>query len=151
MSIYCPFAEALGIEATVSILDIPEPEWNEKDAKMALSFINRKKQLERLNDGTHHFLNKEFQSNSGKKGFAKAIETGKHHSLQPKFREISSRRIVNGTHPFQNSECQKHNVMKGIQNGTHSSCKTHTCPHCGKVGKGGAMKKWHFDNCKERT
>lgn len=22
------------------------------------------------------------------------------------------------------------------------------CPHCGKVGKGSAMKQWHFDNCK---
>ncbi len=24
-----------------------------------------------------------------------------------------------------------------------------TCPHCGLVGKGGAMTRWHFDNCKE--
>jgi len=22
------------------------------------------------------------------------------------------------------------------------------CPHCGKVGNGGVMKRWHFDNCK---
>jgi len=22
------------------------------------------------------------------------------------------------------------------------------CPHCGKEGKGSAMKQWHFDNCK---
>lgn len=21
------------------------------------------------------------------------------------------------------------------------------CPHCGKIGRGGIMKKWHFDNC----
>ena len=26
-----------------------------------------------------------------------------------------------------------------------------TCPHCGKIGAGGSMKRWHFDNCKERT
>lgn len=26
----------------------------------------------------------------------------------------------------------------------------HECPHCGKSGKGTAMKRWHFDNCKER-
>jgi len=25
-----------------------------------------------------------------------------------------------------------------------------TCPHCGEVGGGGAMKRWHFDNCKHR-
>lgn len=24
----------------------------------------------------------------------------------------------------------------------------HTCPHCGKIGKGPAMKQWHFDQCK---
>ena len=23
-----------------------------------------------------------------------------------------------------------------------------TCPHCGKVGGGGSMVQWHFDNCK---
>jgi hypothetical protein len=23
----------------------------------------------------------------------------------------------------------------------------HTCPHCGKVGTGTAMKRWHFDRC----
>jgi hypothetical protein len=26
---------------------------------------------------------------------------------------------------------------------------THECPHCGKIGKGSAMFKWHFDNCKK--
>lgn len=25
-----------------------------------------------------------------------------------------------------------------------------TCPHCGKIGGGGTMSRWHFDNCKER-
>jgi hypothetical protein len=24
-----------------------------------------------------------------------------------------------------------------------------TCPHCGKQGGNGIMKRWHFDNCKE--
>jgi hypothetical protein len=27
--------------------------------------------------------------------------------------------------------------------------ETFTCPHCGKVGGGGSMTRWHFDNCKE--
>lgn len=26
-----------------------------------------------------------------------------------------------------------------------------TCPHCGKVGGGGSMIRWHFDNCKYIT
>lgn len=25
--------------------------------------------------------------------------------------------------------------------------ETFTCPHCGRVGGGGSMKRWHFDNC----
>lgn len=24
----------------------------------------------------------------------------------------------------------------------------YTCPHCGKLGQGNSMKRWHFDNCK---
>lgn len=26
-----------------------------------------------------------------------------------------------------------------------------TCPHCGKTGNGGIMKRWHFDRCKQRS
>ena len=25
-----------------------------------------------------------------------------------------------------------------------------TCPHCGKIGGGSAMMRWHFDNCKNK-
>lgn len=28
--------------------------------------------------------------------------------------------------------------------------ETFTCPHCDKVGSGGSMSRWHFDNCKEK-
>jgi hypothetical protein len=26
----------------------------------------------------------------------------------------------------------------------------HTCPHCGKQGDMGNLKRWHFDNCKAK-
>lgn len=29
--------------------------------------------------------------------------------------------------------------------------QTYTCPHCEKIGKGSAMFKWHFDNCKQKV
>ncbi|PPD54336.1 MAG: hypothetical protein CTY12_03325 [Methylotenera sp.] len=29
-------------------------------------------------------------------------------------------------------------------------CPILTCPHCGKLGKGSAMYKWHFDNCRSK-
>lgn len=38
-----------------------------------------------------------------------------------------------------------------IANGTHQNCQIHTCPHCGKVGKGPAMLQHHFDRCKAIT
>jgi hypothetical protein len=25
------------------------------------------------------------------------------------------------------------------------------CPHCGKIGGGGSMIQWHFNNCKNRN
>jgi hypothetical protein len=44
----------------------------------------------------------------------------------------------------------------GIKRPSHSEwmtgrtweCLERTCPHCGKVGKGGNMLRYHFDNCK---
>jgi len=33
----------------------------------------------------------------------------------------------------------------------HITKQTFTCPHCGKIGKSGAMKQWHYDNCKLKT
>lgn len=30
----------------------------------------------------------------------------------------------------------------------HPHTNLHTCPHCGKVGKGMVMMRWHFDNCR---
>ncbi len=34
----------------------------------------------------------------------------------------------------------------GKKNGPY---KQSICPHCGKVGAGGVMKRYHFDNCKQ--
>ena len=35
----------------------------------------------------------------------------------------------------------------GKKNGPY---KSYECPHCGKVGAGGVMKRYHFDNCKSK-
>lgn len=34
--------------------------------------------------------------------------------------------------------------------GKKRNLRTVICPHCGKVGKGGAMTQFHFDNCKHK-
>ena len=28
--------------------------------------------------------------------------------------------------------------------------KLETCPHCGTIGGGGSMRRWHFDNCRNK-
>ena len=33
---------------------------------------------------------------------------------------------------------------------SHFAKQILTCPHCGKQGGGGSMKRWHFDACKSR-
>ena len=49
----------------------------------------------------------------------------------------------------------KENAQDTIADGTashrreeHPCNNTHTCPHCGKVGYGMVMMRWHFDNCR---
>ena len=36
-------------------------------------------------------------------------------------------------------------VKQGVKIGPFSSAQ---CPHCGKIGAGGVMKRWHFERCK---
>lgn len=38
----------------------------------------------------------------------------------------------------------------GVNKGRHFRQEEQTCLHCGKVGKGSAMTRYHFDNCKHR-
>ena len=53
------------------------------------------------------------------------------------------------------SEANK--LRTGIKRPAHSEwmtgrtweCKELTCPHCSKIGRGGNMKRYHFENCKE--
>jgi hypothetical protein len=56
-----------------------------------------------------------------------------------------SRKISNGllNANIKRTEAQKENLRK--------TKEKVTCPHCGKVGGGGSMIQWHFNNCKDRT
>lgn len=116
-----------------------------------LSTLARQYQLSRVANGTHHFLDKKFQSKQGKKGFAKNVENGTARFLDPGWqKELALKRVADGTCAFCDSETQRELARRALENGTHSSQKVHTCPHCGKVGKGGGMLRWHFENCKEK-
>jgi hypothetical protein len=55
-----------------------------------------------------------------------------------------SRKISNGllNANIKRTEAQKENLRKPKEKVT--------CPHCGKVGGGGSMTQWHFNNCKRK-
>ena len=67
-------------------------------------------------------------------------------------KEICKRQLEKGVHPFQGEHgrimAQNRN-KKLIAEGKHLNQLDHTCPHCGKTGKGRAMFRWHFKNCKK--
>jgi hypothetical protein len=87
-------------------------------------FINSNKT--RMLDGTHHFLNKEYQENV-KNIMRKKLLDGTHHMIG---NTNNKRRIELGTHNFI--------VLNSIQ---------YHCLVCDKTGKGPAFKANHFPKC----
>lgn len=47
------------------------------------------------------------------------------------------------------SSSHKDALRKPKANTMNMNKTKHVCPHCGKSGQGGGMKRWHFNNCKE--
>lgn len=93
--------------------------------KEEISNLNKLAADKRVKDGKCNF-NSEF----AKKIQKKLVEEGKHHML--------------GDGSFQR------NIQKKlIAEGNHNTLESVTCPHCNKSGQSVAMKRWHFDNCKE--
>jgi hypothetical protein len=41
-------------------------------------------------------------------------------------------------------------IREKLRQANRGKKETFTCSHCGKVGSGGSMTRWHFDNCKEK-
>lgn len=48
-------------------------------------------------------------------------------------------------------ERAKTNYIINIEKGVHPNSAKESCPHCGKCGQLRAMRRWHFDNCKQIT
>lgn len=91
-----------------------------------LSELSKRSALKRVQDGTHHFLNKEWQKEKALKSLEK------------------------GTHNFLNKDWHKKRVRKQLNEGNHPFVNRGKviCPHCQKEGDVNLMKRWHFDNCK---
>lgn len=60
----------------------------------------------------------------------------------------AKKRVINGTHHFLGGEIARTQAIKRLTTGTHNFQRHYECPHCGKMGKGVGMLRWHFDNCK---
>ena len=100
---------------------------------------------EKVLNGTHHHLKQNGGTEKMRKIQLKRIEEKTHNFQNPEFREridnLTRQKVKDGTHPFQNPK----NRGSAI-----ASQKVRTCPHCGKVGKGGAMISQHFDKCRKK-
>lgn len=117
-------------------------ETGQKD-KEILSELSKKVQKERVENGTHNFLKDGFHSDIQRK----RVEDGTHNFLREGFqKEIQNKLIEEGKHHLLGGKYQ----AKQLAEGKHPSQVVRTCPHCGKVGKGGGMMLKHFDNCKWR-
>jgi hypothetical protein len=84
----------------------------------------------------------------GMSGWTVTDETKKKMSESAK--KDQQKRVKNGTHNFLGGEEIRKSNRERISKGTHHLLHQPqvTCPHCGKTGINGAMKRWHFDNCK---
>jgi group I intron endonuclease len=48
------------------------------------------------------------------------------------------------------SDASKEKMRKAKLGKKTGPYRTLTCPHCGKVGAGGSMRRWHFDKCRSK-
>ena len=81
---------------------------------------------------------------------------GKKHSEETKQKMSEARMgiVFSDEHKTKLSEAKLKNPtnywLGKSRKGMKQSHPIHTCPHCGKIGKGTAMFKWHFDKCKQK-
>ena len=109
-----------------------------------ISEISRRVALERVEKGTHNLIGDSNPSH-------RRIKEGTHHFLNPDFqRNVALSRVKNGTHNLLSGNIQRDTNQKRLSEGTHHSQVKHTCPHCGYTGNGAGMFRWHFERCKSR-
>ena len=102
-------------------------------------------QKRRVTNGTHNWLGGEIQRSNA----IKRINDGTHNFLDSEqARQRQLKLVESGNHRFLGGEIQRNSNLKRRANGTDPSQVQRTCPHCGRVGLGSGMIRWHFDRCK---
>ena len=106
-----------------------------------LSELAKLHNKQRLEAGTHIFLDSEFQRSMVKR----QIEAGKSALVGGKLqREL----VASGKHHLLSGDIQRRSTKQRIDKGTHQCVVKVTCPHCGKEGTKLILARWHFDKCK---
>jgi len=135
-----PPEEAARICSEIMKARMAQPEEQERSRRLMLDrwandedYAERTRKMlaecsrQRAADGTHNFYDPEFKIRHQEKLLALTrgkVRQGTHNFQSQEFAELNSKR------------CKARNAIK------------HTCPHCGKEGKGVVMKRHHFDRCK---
>ena len=85
---------------------------------------------------------------NGRKGIPTgqiAWNKGKPHPSWNKGKPSPRKGIPNGKKGISTGPSPKKGIPTGPQRNPAPKVE---CPHCGLVGRGGTMNRWHFDNCK---
>jgi hypothetical protein len=137
--------------------------WNNSthpfQTKEATSKLEVKRQ-EMIKNNTHTFTNPKIREKQVA-GVKRAASEGRLYSQTNKLKMSQDnscrqkQRAESGTLNLLDPELRKRTsdrmkktVSEQIKNGTHHSQVTHVCSKCGKIGKGAAMKRYHFDRCR---
>lgn len=91
-------------------------------------------------DTIPYYQSYERRSAMGKSGGRKAVKSGQ-------YREFCSK---GGRKTVESEQFKEYCSKGGKIGGKIAQARMHTCPHCGQVGKGTSMLRWHFDKCKKR-
>jgi hypothetical protein len=90
--------------------------------------------------GTHYRIAREQRILASKSGAKSQLKTGKHN-----FQNGYGNKTFNNTIEHQSNAAKIANA-----NPNHVNKKKDICPHCNKIGHYIAMRRWHFNNCKQK-
>jgi hypothetical protein len=129
------------------ILNANRKRWDPEKTSQLSKAVQRR----RLDEGTHNFLDPE-----------------QHRATGDNNRRLQNAKVAKGEHHWQTEEHSKRTSerLKGTKRGPETGKKISAklmgnknacgpkprieCPHCGLVGGSSQMKRWHFDNCKDK-
>lgn len=85
----------------------------------------------------------------------KLAADGMHPAQSESFKDNMSKRVKHAaeqgklySQSAEGKEALRDRTARMVQDGSHPSQRVYECPHCGKIGKGNPMTRYHMDACK---